>query len=444
MLQAIELIDKASLRRVDLYPNVKIELNMGGISLLSLSDRVQTYTNSFDVPRTPNNEYLFGHASHSTRNNRPVISVWMTVGLFQSDAILTVTAFDTSYKCVLSYSNPAYMEAMKTTTIGTLCDGTVLESGVSTETFIYDICTSNLLGWHNVLSYSATSSYYIPSTTIKSRSLGLLLPDFISLVETQFGITISGNLLSDADFQNAYLNVTDAYVGRSGTVGNYTFTLFTESSLIVMDVLKQIALLFFKDIRFSGVLLEFIDIEKTGSVLVETLNFQSKEILSGLGKNNRINYTLSETFEDKNTYGDVFFSTGLDDKELLKLDAYIPKDSGLGMYDTRGDDSVSGKIVLSTVEFLDYVDVIFMATTLNVYSDKLTFYSLSGKYSTYLNTIFENPIIINADGWMSSITASQLISERVILSKTLQGRYWVENMAYDLLTGLSKLKLIRL
>ena len=86
MQQAIDIRRASDGRRFDVYPNETIEVNMGGISLLKLADRTVSYTNSFKLPRTPNNEQIFEFASQPTRNNRPSIEVVITKGLFQKTA----------------------------------------------------------------------------------------------------------------------------------------------------------------------------------------------------------------------------------------------------------------------------------------------------------------------------------------------------------------------
>ena len=41
--------------KLDVSQEETIEINMGGISLLNLQQRTYTHTNSFSLPRTPNN-----------------------------------------------------------------------------------------------------------------------------------------------------------------------------------------------------------------------------------------------------------------------------------------------------------------------------------------------------------------------------------------------------
>ena len=89
--------------RLDVLPEATIEVNMGGISLLDLSSRTATYTNSFSLPRTPINESVFEFASQPTRNNRPVINVLITKGLFQRNAVLKVLEFGSESKSSVSY-----------------------------------------------------------------------------------------------------------------------------------------------------------------------------------------------------------------------------------------------------------------------------------------------------------------------------------------------------
>jgi hypothetical protein len=69
---------------------------------------------------------------------------------------------------------------------------------------------------------------------------------------------------------------------------------------------------------------------------------------------------------------------------------------------------------------------------------------MSGVYSTVLNSIFANPVIIEAAKWFDPLTANSVMTQRIIISVQLGGRYLVDTMAYDLQSGNSKMKLIKL
>ena len=70
--------------------------------------------------------------------------------------------------------------------------------------------------------------------------------------------------------------------------------------------------------------------------------------------------------------------------------------------------------------------------------------TLSGVYSTILNPILTQPIILEVTCILNSLTANDIINTRVIKSLQLGGRYWVDSMAHDLTTGNTKMKLIKL
>ena len=74
----------------DTSPNVNIELNMGGVSLLNLSEKTVSYTNSFALPRTPNNDRLFGYSGFKDSKNRPKIKIFIQKGLFFKSALMTI------------------------------------------------------------------------------------------------------------------------------------------------------------------------------------------------------------------------------------------------------------------------------------------------------------------------------------------------------------------
>ena len=72
----------------DTSPNVNIELNMGGVSLLNLSEKTVSYTNAFTLPRTPNNDRLLDYSGFRDSRNKPKIKIFIQKGLFFKGANL--------------------------------------------------------------------------------------------------------------------------------------------------------------------------------------------------------------------------------------------------------------------------------------------------------------------------------------------------------------------
>ena len=61
MLYPINIYVFQNGNKLDVSQEETIEINMGGISLLNLQQRTYTHTNSFSLPRTPNNEAELGY-----------------------------------------------------------------------------------------------------------------------------------------------------------------------------------------------------------------------------------------------------------------------------------------------------------------------------------------------------------------------------------------------
>ena len=61
MLYPINIYVFQNGNKLDVSQEETIEINMGGISLLNLQQRTYTHTNSFSLPRTPNNEKELGY-----------------------------------------------------------------------------------------------------------------------------------------------------------------------------------------------------------------------------------------------------------------------------------------------------------------------------------------------------------------------------------------------
>ena len=97
----------------DTSPNVNIELNMGGVSLLNLSEKTVSYTNAFTLPRTPNNDRLLDYSGFKDSKNKPKIKIFIQKGLFFKGALMTVKSVtDSAYSCSISYDENDIITAL--------------------------------------------------------------------------------------------------------------------------------------------------------------------------------------------------------------------------------------------------------------------------------------------------------------------------------------------
>jgi len=61
-----------------------------------------------------------------------------------------------------------------------------------------------------------------------------------------------------------------------------------------------------------------------------------------------------------------------------------------------------------------------------------------------MSDIFRHPIILDVTGYMDILTMDKVIKKRVIYSVGLGGQFWVETLAYSLVSGNCKMKLIKI
>ena len=114
-----------------------------------------------------------------------------------------------------------------------------------------------------------------------------------------------------------------------------------------------------------------------------------------------------------------------------------------GLWDVSTDEAMNETIIMS------YDTPVTATRSIELSSSSVSTYkakaiSLSGIYSDILDPIFLQPIICEASTFLNHFVANQIMDSRIIISKQLTGRYWVETMAYNLTTGLAKMKLIKL
>jgi len=450
MPSPISIIVQSTGIRLDVLPDTTVEMNMGGISLLNLQDRTATYTNSFKLPRTPTNEQQFGFASSPTRSNKVSLAVTISKGLFSRSAILKVDSFDTDYSCTVSFGD--CLELVTGQHYEYLYQHIPIMSNVDEVTFVRGIrdVTSGL-----PVFFLHTSQDTMPIATSKTRNLFVPISDMIDAIETATGITIGGTILTEADYLSSFLCLPNFWVTRSGTVGHYTYTLDgTDSGNLITDLLKEIALIFFCDVEFTPTSININKATLTGTPTEADGFTFTKSTVSGLAESNIIMYDVAKTILNKYWGADTITADGTGLKEVVKLKTYMPASLGGVLWNPiiLGTDSdATNKIIIGTKQLVpDDTFIMYNGvshdSTYGVDEDNYSFqmYDLSGYYSTLLDPIFLAPVLLDATCYLDPIQAENIMTSRLILSRQLQGLYWVDSMAYDLTSGRVKMKLIKL
>lgn len=430
--------------RLDVNPSATIELNMGGMSLLSLEDRVASYTNSFTLPRTPTNEREFAFISQPTRNNKAIMDVYITKGLLQKRAKLTVTEFDKTYKCSISYDYNGLYEILKNTPL-TFHDFEDIAYNFDTIGEAIDEICSGDLGLLPV-QCMLTNTTIINSSFEKTYNVGFYLPRLFELLAQYLNVTVEGTLFDDPFFQKTILlNPLYGITVNDGAVKLVTVSKIGESKVMMSAAIKAICQVFMSDAQIINgkIMLNKIDVNGT-AINLEGFEF-NKKVYSGYALTNNILYSCDG--DDKFFGSDTFLADGVGDKNVITIAANIPKTDSIG-YITNVE-AIIQKLNLFYSDATDYSHVKYYNSAgvegyEYAYMDVASILSMSGIYSGTLNSILQNPIILDATKWLDPFTANQVMESRIINSVQLGGRYWVDSMAYNITTGQSKMTLIKL
>ena len=436
----LSIIVRSTGQRLDVYPNETIELNMGGISLLNLADRTVSYTNSFKSPKTPNNEAIYEFASQPTRTNRPVIDVVISKGLFQKNAALKVKEFDKDYKCELRYAVQDTIDKLNLP----ICE--LFDS-------LYTITNPN----ENELYKKTLYPAFTPITyrhKVNQNNAAVLLDTLFSELLTRHGIEVDLTTVPEIDTWNLCLFtpfISFEYVDGSPSYIYITTDYNANRGITTRKVLKTLAQMFMCDVLIEENKVTFKKSYTTATpISIETLTKTNKTFYSGLGSTNVISYKLNDKGINQYFGADRFNGDGDVEKKILEIENTIP---------TYGIQTISGFNLdgydLSSINANN--EICLMYTTIGTYAAEISGsytnltevfkaepLTMSGYYSTILNPIFANPVILNADGYIDPLTADTIMRDRVIVSVKLGGRYWVDEMKYNLTTGKSVLKLIKL
>ena len=440
MPQAINIYTTTG-QRIDVMPNTTIEINMGGISLLNLQDRTATYSNSFTLPRTPNNEQIFAFASQPTRNNRPEIEVIIQKGLFSKNARLKVLSFEGDYKVSISYDKISIIDILKTKTVKdilrTVNFGTFANDGAFITAMV-----NGISGYR----YLSESRRMIPSDFINEGQIFYSINAILLRITEIYNITFSGYPIGDSIYNLSYYPMKGSYTTKNLVNGNYSVVADSDDTVFLIDIIKEIAYIFCCDVKIEDNEIKFTrlsSIMQSAPINIEGFKY-SKELYSNLANINKITYTLSKDILNQDFASDNFTSSGVGVGTVLQLKTYIPKSISTGYVFTGDSDSRKAPTVLYAKYIDRPINVTWKNTTVTVPNHREVSFIQLSEYSNILAPIFANPVILDASGYIDPLKANQIMTTRIINSVQLGGRYWVDSMAYDLVSGNSKLKLIKL
>lgn len=474
MLYPINIYVFENGNKLDVSPEETIEINMGGISLLNLQQRTYTHTNSFSLPRTPNNEAELGYIGLKQVYANPRIEVIIQRGSINLRGFITVlNTTESTIEVSFAYDDGGGFADLKNMNFYTM---------VYNET--YPEFNDDQNGQDDLLRYITAMPvgtvdeklYYAPHTaggtvtaydrdSQNSGGLVIRFVKFVELLETELGITIDGktniptylwvvNKWAGFGVQYKYAtNKIQPFVSLRQNIG--------DAFLSVSDVLK--AFCQYHNLDFVQTSYNTFEFKSFATILANDPYVIEQDILewqkrttTGLGLNNEI------TYKNNGRAFATILGNGEGRKELFKSLVSSP--------DRQYFPTSPIKNELSGYNLLDCQDVIFLSKANPSYpesyyeSDKYyefitgfggeQYYNTltikypvlkiaqAGNYYTIQNAL-RYPIIFDITIWLSNYDFEQVSQKRMVRSVVLGGDFFVEKMAYNVNTGNAVLTLIK-
>ena len=489
MYQAIKITNQNG-DVFDTSPNVNIELNMGGVSLLNLSEKTVSYTNAFTLPRTPNNDRLLDYSGFKDSKNKPKIKIFIQKGLFFKGALMTVKSVtDSAYSCSISYDENDIITALSNSYPHDIYnsedfypfDGSgyiynLNTSGLSIEEAFEQIiygASQKLAIVDDLPEAGARPFFTIFTNTSKIGFRGLPqglnngnifsgVWHLLHWIIKKNGLKLTGSVIDDPFFQRLMIRQPNLqYEIIDEPPLPYTSLCYgyllpdatTNAKTTNKDVLNAILKMFFAEFIVENG--EF-RIDKLSNrfarsyegVRIEGFKFE-KDMTSGY-KSNR-NYVIYKSKDEADKYyaSDYFEGEGTEGvTDVVTINSIIPDTDSIGYVTTPeaiGNDlmiaiddesagTLQGQRTWSQEFELIPIPTIKKAAILNI----------APIYSSFMSDIFKQPIILNATGYMDMLTMDEVLKKRVIYSVGLGGQFWVETLAYSLVSGNCKMKLIKI
>ena len=475
MLYPINIYVFQNGNKLDVSQEETIEINMGGISLLNLQQRTYTHTNSFSLPRTPNNEKELGYIGLKQVYATPRVEVIIQRGSINLRGFITV--LNTTEKTIevsFAYDDGGGFADLKDMNFYTM----VYEE-------VYPEFNDDQNGADDLLRYITAMPvgtadeklYYAPHTAggivtayaldnYNGGGLAIRFLKFVEMLELELGITIEGkaNIPPKLWVVNKWAGFGVTY--KSATHKIQPFVSLRQNIennfLSASDVLK--AFCQYHNLDFVQTSYNTFEFKSFSAILANQPYVIEQDILDWQ-KRTTSGWALENYIAYKNN-GKAFATlsgNGGGRKELFKSLVSCPdRKCFLPMNPTN--DALTG------YNLLDCTDVIFLSKADPAYPES---YYTSDKYyqfitgfggTQYYNTLTINypelkiaiarnyytieqalryPIIFDVTIWLSNYDFEQVSQKRMVRSVVLGGDFFVEKMAYNVNTGNAVLTLIK-
>ena len=454
--------------KLDVSQEETIEINMGGISLLNLQQRTYTHTNSFSLPRTPNNEKELGYIGLKQVYDTPRVDVIIQRGSINLRGFITV--LNTTEKTIevsFAYDDGGGFADLKNKNFYTM---------VYNET--YPEFNTDQNGKDDLLRYITAMPvgtpdeklYYAPHTaggivtaydrdSQNSGGLVIRFLKFVEMLEQELGITIDGksNIPPKLWVVNKWAGFGVQYKSAPYKIQPFVSLRqnIGDNFLSASDVLK--AFCQYHNLDFVQTSYNTFEFKSFSAILANAPYVIEQDILewqkrttTGLGLYNDIVY--------KNN-GRVFatlWGNGEGRKELFKSLVSSPARQSFPTSPMNAE--------LSGYNLVDCPDVIFLTKHDIIFSDKYYEFLTGAGGAQYHNAFEINypelitadprnyyiirqalryPIIFDVTIWLSNYDFEQVSQKRMVRSVALGGDFFVEKMAYNVNTGNAVLTLIK-
>ena len=477
MLYPINIYVFQNGNKLDVSQEETIEINMGGISLLNLQQRTYTHTNSFSLPRTPNNEAELGYIGLKQVYATPRVEVVIQRGSVNLRGFITVlNTTESTIEASFAYDDGGGFADLKNMNFYTMVYNEVYPEFNNDQTG-----QDNLLRYITAMPVGTADEkiYYAPHAAggivtaydrddQNSGGLVMRFTKFIGLLESELGITIEGkaNIPSYlwvvnkwAGFGVEYKSATNKiqpFVSLRQNIGNAFFS--------VSDILK--AFCQYHNLDFVQTSYNTFEFKSISAIFANAPYVIDQDILdwqkrttTGLALVNTI------TFKNNDSPFAYILGNGEGRKELFKSLVSIPARQSFPTSTINSD--------LSGLNLLDCTDVIFLTKANPAYPESYYTYNyyyqfltklVGTQYENYENSLTINypelsiaqaenyyiieqalryPIIFDVTIWLSNYDFEQVSQKRMVRSVVLGGDFFVEKMAYNVNTGNAVLTLIK-
>ena len=461
MLYPINIYVFENGNKLDVNQEETIEINMGGISLLNLQQRTYTHTNSFSLPRTPNNEAELGYIGVKQVYATPSIEVIIQRGLINLRGFITVlNTTESTIEVSFAYDDGGGFADLKNMNFYELVyNDTYPEfnnDSTGKEALMQYIITLNT-GVGEKLYYAPHCSGGKISSYDRVNSGGLLIR-FIKLIEVlelELGIVINGKANIP---ERLWVINKGAHFGVALKSGGTKIQPFVskrsdmaDKFLSVSDVLK--AFCQYHNLDFVQTSYNTFEFKSFTTILANDPYVIEQDILewqkrttTGLGFVNEI------TFKNNGRVFASIWGNGVGRKELFKSLVSAPQRPFLGnqpiQIEMRGYDFENcDDVIFITQSIITSYNQYFELDTSNYYdANSFSYPELSIAQPRNYDTIrqaLQYPIIFDITIWLSNYDFEQVSQKRMVRSVVLGGDFFVEKMAYNVNTGNAVLTLIK-